>query len=57
MARWNSRLDETRSANTNQFDLYIAIICMVYPGGVDVDLYDEYNCKDEMLNIIIQADE
>ena len=32
----------------NQFDLYIAIRSMVCPGGVDVDLYDEYNHKDEM---------
>ena len=40
-----------------QFDLEIAIICMLCPGGVGVDLYDEYNWKDELHNIIIQADE
>ena len=39
-----------------QFDLEIAIICMLCPGGVGVDLYDEYNWKDELHNIIIQAD-
>ena len=40
----------------NQFDLKIAIKRMVYPGGVDVDFYDEYNHKDELHNIIIQED-
>ena len=54
---WKSRRDKTRSANTNQFYLGIAIRRMLCPGGVDVDLYDEYNRKDELNNIIIQADE
>ena len=40
----------------NQFDFKIAIKRMVYPGGVDVDFYDEYNHKDELHNIIIQED-
>ena len=41
----------------NQFDLEIKIRRMVCPGGVDVNLYDEYNRKDELHNIIIQSDE
>ena len=40
----------------NKFDLDIVIIPMVCTGGVDVDLYYEYNCRDELYNIIIQAD-
>ena len=41
----------------NQFDLDIPIRRMVFPRGVDVDFYYEYNRKDELHNIIIQADE
>ena len=41
----------------NNFDLDIAIRCKVCTGGVDMDLYDEYNRKDELRNIIIQADQ
>ena len=40
----------------NQFGLDIVIRRMLFPGGFDVDLYDEYNCKDELHNIIVQAD-
>ena len=40
-----------------QFDLNIAIRHMVCPGGIDLDLYDVYNRKDELHNIIIQEDE
>ena len=40
----------------SQFNLDIAIRCMVCPVGVDVDFYDKYNWKDECNNIIIQAD-
>ena len=41
----------------NQFYLEISIRRMVCPVGVDVDFYDEYNCKNELHNIIIQAGE
>ena len=51
---WNSRHDETRSANMNQFDLDIAIRRMVCTVGVDVDFYDEYYCKYEIHNSITQ---
>ena len=54
---WNSRHDDTRSANMNQFDLDIAIRRMVCTVCVDVDFYDEYNRKDEPHNIIIKSDE
>ena len=40
----------------NQFDFNIAIILMVCPVVIDVDLYDEYNHKDELHNSIIQED-
>ena len=40
----------------NKFDLDIVIIPMVCTGGVDVDLYYEYNCKDELHNILIQSE-
>ena len=53
----NSRYDETRSANMNHIGLDISIRRMVCPGGVDVDLYDEYNRKYKLHNIVIQADE
>ena len=51
-----SRYDETRSEKMNQFDFNIAIILMVFPGVIDVDLYYEYNHKDELHNSIIQED-
>ena len=38
LIRWNSRHDETRSANMNQFDIDISIRHILYPGVVDVDL-------------------
>ena len=48
------RHDDTRSENMDQFDLNIAIRHMVCPGVIDLDLYDVYNRKDELHNIIIQ---
>ena len=38
---WNTRHDETRSVNMNQFDLDITIRHMVCTVGFDVDFYDE----------------
>ena len=40
----------------NKFDLYIAIMHMVFPGVIDLVLYYSYNHKDELQNIIIQKD-
>lgn len=43
--RWNSRHSETVCANTNQYDIDIAIHRMVCVGGVDEQLYIECDKK------------